>query len=146
MLSWAVRRAIITRNNVLGFQRIHHADRSERIWLPEHIEAFRSTVPAGLEHALLLALHTGQRQGDLLRLPWSAYDGTALTLRQSKTGRRVVIPCTAAVRSLLDSLPRHGVQILTTARGRPWTPWAFRRAWKQAADEAGLGPQQLHFP
>jgi hypothetical protein len=35
---------------------------------------------------LLLALWTGQRQGDLLRLPWSAYDGEHVRLRQSKTG------------------------------------------------------------
>jgi integrase len=35
---------------------------------------------------LLLALWTGQRQGDLLRLPWSAYDGEHIRLRQSKTG------------------------------------------------------------
>jgi hypothetical protein len=35
---------------------------------------------------LLLALWTGQRQGDLLRLPWSAYDGKYIRLRQSKGG------------------------------------------------------------
>ena len=40
---------------------------------------------------LRLALWTGQRQGDLLRLPWSAYDGITVRLRQSKTGRRVAI-------------------------------------------------------
>ena len=36
-----------------------------------------------------------QKQGDLLRLPWSAYDGTHIRLRQAKTGRRVVIPAGA---------------------------------------------------
>lgn len=41
-----------------------------------------------LKLALVLALWTGQRQGDLLRLPWSLYDGTHIRLRQSKTGRR----------------------------------------------------------
>jgi hypothetical protein len=33
--------------------------------------------------AELLALWTGQRQGDLLRLPWSAYDGARIRLQQS---------------------------------------------------------------
>jgi hypothetical protein len=34
-----------------------------------------------------IALWTGQRQGDL-RLPWSAYAGDQIRLRQSKTGTR----------------------------------------------------------
>jgi hypothetical protein len=35
----------------------------------------------------MLALWTGQRQGDLLPLPWSAYDGRFIRLRQRK-GRK----------------------------------------------------------
>ena len=45
---------------------------------------------------MMLALWTGQRQGDLLRLPWSAYDGNHIRLRQSKTGRRIVMPAGTA--------------------------------------------------
>jgi len=40
-----------------------------------------------IQLALMLAIWTSQRQGDLLRLPWSAYDGTHIWLQQSKTGR-----------------------------------------------------------
>ena len=45
-----------------------------------------------MEIAIVLALWTGQRQGDLLRLPWSAYDGKHIRLRQSKTGRALSSP------------------------------------------------------
>ena len=41
---------------------------------------------------MLLAINTGQRQGDLLRVPWSAYDGKTIKLRQKKTGAYVPIP------------------------------------------------------
>ena len=58
-----------------GFKRLYHADRSEIIWLPEHIAAFMKVAPIEMQRALILALHTGQREGDLLRMPWSAYDG-----------------------------------------------------------------------
>src|SRR5262249_44878132 len=34
---------------------------------------------------------TGQREGDLLRLPWSSYGGSHIRLRQSKGGKRVTI-------------------------------------------------------
>jgi hypothetical protein len=35
----------------------------------------------------MLAIWTGQRQGDLLRLPWPACDGSHIRLQQSKTRR-----------------------------------------------------------
>jgi integrase len=70
-------------------------------------------APTHLHLRLLLALWTGQRQGDLLRLPWSAYDGTHIRLRQGKTGTRVVIPvggaaqgCTRRSDQVLDHHPR----------------------------------------
>jgi hypothetical protein len=52
-------------------------------------------------------LWTGQRQGDLLRLPWSAYDGTHIRLRQSKTGRRVEIKAGAPLKAALDDGSSH---------------------------------------
>ena len=72
MLTWAVERGNITANHLRGFKRLYHADRSEIIWLPEHIAAFMTAAPIEMQRAMILALHTGQRQGDLLRLPWSS--------------------------------------------------------------------------
>ena len=40
MLTWAIERGQITANHLRGFKRLYHADRSEIIWLPEHIAAF----------------------------------------------------------------------------------------------------------
>ena len=51
----------------------------------------------------MLALWIGQRQGDLLRLPWSGYDGAHIRLRQSKTGIRVVIPVGGPLKAALDA-------------------------------------------
>ena len=78
MLTWAKENGHILHNHVAGFRRLHKADRSERIWLPEHIEAFMKVAPLELQRALILALHTGQRQADLLspfmeQLRWLVY-------------------------------------------------------------------------
>jgi hypothetical protein len=67
--------------------------------------------------ALILALWTGQRQGDLLRLPWSAYESPNIRLRQSKGRRRVAMPAGAPLRALLDTAVRRGPLILTNTRG-----------------------------
>ena len=56
-----------------------------------------------LRLAIILALWTGQRQGDLLRLPWSAYDGQTIRLKQSKPGARVVVPVGAPLKAALDA-------------------------------------------
>ena len=87
---------------------------------------------------LLLALWTGQRQGDLLRLSWSAYDGSTIRLRQSKTDARVVIPVAAPLKAALDATPKRGPIILTSANGRPWTEGGFRMSWWLAARKAAI--------
>jgi hypothetical protein len=37
MLTWAIDRGHINANYLRGFKRLYHADRSEIIWLPEHL-------------------------------------------------------------------------------------------------------------
>jgi integrase len=103
-----------------------------------------AAAPVTLQRALVLALDTGQRQGDLLALPWSAYDGTCIQLRQSKTGRTVSIPVTRSLRAVLDATPRVSPVILTSSAGRPWRPNAFRNAWIDAARKAGITDLTFH--
>ena len=85
-----------------------------------------------------MALWTGQRQGDLLRLPWSAYDGESIRLKQSKTGERVPVPAGAPLKAILDAMPRRSPIILVNSEGRPWTPDGFRAWFFKARDAAGL--------
>lgn len=160
MLTWAVDRGTLTANNLKGFKRLYHSDRSEIIWLPEHIDAFMKVAPIELQRALIIALHTGQRQGDILRLPWSAYDGAEITLRQGKSRRSgkpgplIHLPCTAALRRMLDGMDRAAVLILTTKTGRALQKRYFARQWEEASKAAGLDavtlpgmdePVTLHF-
>src|SRR5262249_6277602 len=93
---------------------------------------------------LLLALWTGQRQGDLLRLPWSAYDGTHIRLRQSKGGRPVVIKVGAPLKAALDRTAKRSTIILTTSDGKPWTPDGFRASWGKACRRAGIVGVTFH--
>jgi integrase len=90
-------------------------------------------------HPLTLALWTGQRQGDLLRLPRSAYDGKHIRLQQSKTGARVVIPVGAPLKAALDATAKHSTIILTNRKGKPWTSDGFRASWRKSCAAAGVG-------
>jgi integrase len=92
ILSWALNRRLILENPCEKGGRLYRGTRVDKIWTDDDEAAFLKSAPAHLHLPLLLALWTGQRQGDLLRLPWSAYDGARIRLRQSKTGARVSIP------------------------------------------------------
>jgi integrase len=160
MLTWAIQRGHITANHLRGFKRLYHADRSEIIWLPEHIAAFMAVASVEMQRAMILALHTGQRQSDLLRLSWSAYNGSTITLRQGKArrgrspGPPVTVPCTAALRRMLDGMERTSPLILTTKTGQSFKKRYFGRLWEERTTAAGLqlvtlpgfdAPVRLHF-
>jgi integrase len=94
--------------------------------------------------ALLLALWTGQRQGDLLKAAWTNYNGQALRVRQGKTGARVAVPIASAVRTMLDAMPKKAITILTNTRGKPWTSDGFRTSWGKACTLAGITGLTFH--
>jgi integrase len=150
MLTWAVDRGQVLANHIRGFKRLYHANRSEIIWLPEHINPFMKVASLEMQRALILALHTGQREGDLLRLPWSSYDGRSIKLRQGKAKRGgtpaplVEIPCTGALKRMLDNMERQSALILTTKTGRSFKKRYFTRLWDEAMEAAGI--QQVELP
>ncbi|MEC9369540.1 MAG: tyrosine-type recombinase/integrase [Pseudomonadota bacterium] len=144
VVNWARGRGLTSYRPPERVQRLYHADRSDRIWSEQDIAAFMAVAPATLVRALIAALETGQRQGDLLTLPWSSYDGTWIRLRQAKTGRRVNIPVTRCLRAILEQCPRTSPVILTNSKGLPWRPNAFRKAWGGASRKAGLRDLTFH--
>lgn len=124
--------------------RLYAADRTDRVWGEAEIAKLLSVCSAQVELALIMALWTGQRQGDLLRLPWSAYDGKQIKLTQSKTGRRVVIPAGAPLKAALKAAERHGPLILTNSYNKPWTGDGFRTSWAKACAKAEIAGLTFH--
>ena len=139
LLAWGRGTGLTTYRPPGRMKPLYRADRSDKIWEDHHIADFMAVAPPSLQWALVLAADTGQRQGDLLVLPWSAYDGKWIEIKQAKTGRRVKVPVTSRLRAVLEAMPRTSPVILTNARGRPWQPNAFRKAWGAVTAKAG-GP------
>jgi integrase len=144
VLSWALDRGIIMANPCEKGGRLYRGSRADKIWTAADETAFLSRAPQHLGLALLLALWTGQRQGDLLRLPWSAYDGTHIRLRQGKTGARVVIPVGAPLKAALDDTPKRSTVILVSSDNKPWTEDGFRSSWRKACATAGITGVTFH--
>jgi integrase len=144
VLSFGLDNGLVAANPCARGGRLYRGSRAENIWTAADEAAFLDRAPGHLHLPLLLALWTGQRQGDLLRLTWSAYDGKHIRLRQSKGGRRVVIPVGTQLKKALDVAPRRSPIVLTTLDGKPWTPDGFRASWGKACKRAGVVGVTFH--
>lgn len=141
-------RGMISHNHATRPKKVYRADRSDKLWLAPHIAAIRAVAPPDVLLAFELALGTGQRKGDLLKLGWSAYDGERLRFRQGKRKRLIDMPVTRALKAILDKTPRTAATILTDG-GRPWYISKmgqcshFDHLWRKAVLDAKL--DGLHF-
>jgi len=131
---------------------LYRAARIENVWTDADEQAFHAKAPAHLRLALTLALWTGQRQGDLLRLNWTACDGKTIRLHQRKTKVPVVILLgapllaaleTAKARYRLEKKPLPAT-ILATERGTSWTESGFRASWRKACIKSGVTGLMFH--
>lgn len=154
VLSWGFDRGLTPLNPCERPGRLYRSTRSETIWSDADEAAFYAKAPAHLHLALALALWTGQRQGDLLRLTWTAYDGQHIRLKQRKTGARVVIPVGAPLKLALDVAKRQlaaiedgkprPLTLLATETGTSWTESGFRASWRKACAKAGVVGVTFH--
>lgn len=144
ILSWALDRGLILANPCERGGRLYRAERQDKVWTNDDEKRFLASAPPHLHLPLILALWTGQRQGDLLRLTWFAYDGERIRLQQGKTGARVVIPVGSPLKAALDALPRTDSTILLNSEGRPWTGDGFRSSWGKACRAAGITGLTFH--
>lgn len=138
VLSWALDRGHILANPCSKGGRLYHGTRADKVWTVDDEANFLAKAPGHLHLPLLLALWTGQRQGDLLRLAWTQYDGSVIRLQQSKTGARVVVPVGAPLKAALDAIGGKEGPILRNSDGAAWSPDGFRASWGKACDRAGI--------
>jgi integrase len=140
VLSWSKNRGLISDNPCERGGRLYKGNRKEHVWTAEDEAAFYASAPAHLHLPVLMALWTGQRQGDLLRLTWTAYDGRRIRLKQRKTDAHVTIPVGAPLKAALDASASERLSpiILLTTDGTPWTEDGFRSSFAKARIKAGI--------
>lgn len=135
ILSYAVDREFIPHHPLERVSKVSDNSRRDIIWTPEQIAQFRSRAPEHMVRALVLAMWTGQRQGDLLGLLWSAYDGESISLKQGKTGAWVRVLASRELREYLSGIRKTSTHILTNAAGKPWAS-GFKSSWRKAVEAA----------
>lgn len=102
-------------------------------------------LPIRYHPIVITAMHTGLRQGELLRLTWADVDWNVgvLTIHETKAGERRRVPMNSTVVGLLAELRREA----TTAQLDPIFPHDgryLRRAFVKAVKASGLTPFRFH--
>ena len=87
---------------------------------------------------MVLALWTGQRQGDLLKFRWSDYQDGKIRVFQSKGQKRVTIPVGDTLADALKGAPKRAVTILTGQRGDPGRATGSGPSGAKHVSELGL--------
>ncbi len=127
-----------------GVKRIHKVAREHEPWPQDLIDRFMREARPSLRWAVRLALGTGQRRSDLVKMKWSQFDGEFIEVRQQKTGELLSIPCDTALRKELENMPRRGETILVGERGGPLTAASLGTMIRRAMHEMGVKGYPIH--
>jgi integrase len=100
---------------------------ANRPWSDHEITTVLEAASPALRLPIALGAYLGARQGDVLRLTWTAYDGQGFAFTQGKTAEALWLPAHARLRELLARTPRESPIIVVGVRGRPFTSNGFQR-------------------
>lgn len=88
-----------------------------------------------MRRAVVLALYTGRRSSDLIKMRWDDYDGSAIQVTQKKTGTRLWVPCHADLKVELTEWKRNATSVtilVNPASEQPWNRIGFSNAVRLA--------------
>jgi integrase len=120
MFGWAIENGWLDHSPMHKVKRL--AGGTLPAWTPEEAALAIQHLPEHLRRPVVLALYTGQRRIDLIRMPWNSYNGHSIRLTQQKTGTPLVIPVHPTLKVELDAWRRLATStlILTNRFGLPW--------------------------
>ncbi len=103
-------------------------------------DALKATRNALVAPAILFAIETALRRGELLDLTWSNVcpERRIAHIPRTKTGYARTIPLTDAALKILASLSRTQTKVF------PMSPMALRMAWNRARERAGMRDLNFH--
>lgn len=128
---------VLDRNCLKDVKRPRNKPR-DRLILDDEFVQCKALAPKRLQLAMMLALFTGQRQGDIIKFRWCDIKDNCLHLRQRKGGKRLAIEISPDLARVLDAcwrLERGGhlgsAYIIPTRSGQPYTSEGFRACWQR---------------
>lgn len=137
LYSWADESDLVPADfNPAKMKRLKVRQKAISPWSDEEIALFLGKAPLWLQTPILLALYTGQRREDVVRMTWADYQGSIIRVKQSKTGEPLDLACHKALRSHLSAVrTAFGGPIARNAKGRPFTANSLSQAVRRLVNE-----------
>jgi integrase len=140
LMKYAIKAGIRADDPTLGVERVKIKSDGFPTWEEHHIAAFEARHPIGTmaRLALALALGTGQRRSDLVKMGRQHVRGDMIAVRQQKTKKPLMIPIGSELRAVIDAMPADRLTFITSALGEPYLPTSFSNWFRERCREAGL--------
>lgn len=109
-------------------------------WTDDQLRAYEARWPLGTRERLVYAslLYSGQRGGDVVKMPRPDAKATTITLRQEKTGAEMVLPIHPEWRAAIKAGPAKGLSLIGDVKGKPIKRPMLTLIIQDAARAAGL--------
>lgn len=121
------------------------------VWTPDAENAFIETAyelrRPSIAAAFILSAYLGQRQGDVLSLTPTQFNGQSFRLRQSKTKVWIEVPAHKRVLEVLSSIRVRGQRtiICSETTGLPYKADYFRKLFRQVLKQAAKRHPEIDF-
>lgn len=117
-----------------------------RSWTDAELEAFEAKWKVGTRERLIyaLALYTGQRKADLLKMTRAHIDVGFIGVTQMKTGERIAIPMHRHLVEAIDGTDAKGLALVARGDGKPLKSREMHDIFACATKAAGLVDCVLH--
>lgn len=157
LYSWAEENDLVAEgfNPAKGIKKLGRkgGEKEYVVWSEAEIALMLKEAPGFMKTVILVTLYTGQRVADVARMTWQQFQGDVVRVRQSKTGKPLIIACHPILRDHLKDLRRkldaegkRGIMICTSAVGRPYNANSLSSAVGRAVRAVGEMPndRSLH--
>lgn len=115
-----------------------------RPWPVEAVDRFCAVAGPTERTILELAIGTGQRISDVLRMRWGDIVAGGIEVRQSKTGAILWIPFTKRLAAHLAEVPRTSLTIAAGRAGRPLSYDAAAKRIRRVRTASGCRAWTIH--
>lgn len=129
-MAWSVPRGYRTTNPCREVKELKGGSTYEP-WPLALVAQVQNELRPELWNVVAVALYTGQRLGDCLKMRWDQVKDNMIYVKQDKTNKELSIPIHKALNLTLESIPRRAVTILTNSKGTPWLS-GFQASWQKA--------------
>lgn len=152
----AKKRGLVDRNPVSDVTKPRVNNAIVRYLAPDEEQRLLDAAPEPLRSAILVSIHSGLRESELLKLTWGdvRFGEGLLVVRETKGGRDRVVPMNETLRATLEAQPR---KVVTDKDGRPMaSPYCFtsdtgtryerfnNTTWRKALAAAGITSFRWH--